>query len=599
MLFVRRSMSVALALFSASIAAAQTGPYPAAPPGAPQRPTVVPNSAQQGAVLRPVPQAFGPGAAPQPVQQARYTAPGVQITPVSRANMSQQTGPPVQPVPPPENVIGEPTIDPLPISPSILSDEVNPINLDSAFRLGGVQNPQIRLAGQQISQAVAERQLAAAVILPTINVGTNYDDHTGVLQQSSGNILNVNRSALYAGAGANVVAAGTVNIPGIVWNDNLSEALFRYLKSRQRVAERQANLFATSNHMLLEVAAAYFELMRAEQSRAIAAQIRAEAREVARITASYAATGQGREADANRAATEFRRRDVQVLEFEGNILKASARLAQLLNLDPSVRLHPTDPWAVPLGIIPESMTLPQLLTIGLTQRPEMAERQAAVRFALRNLQMYRWLPFSPTTRVGFSAGTFGGGSNLSQPPYNVTPFFGNFSSRSDFDVLAYWTLKNCAVGNRALINQAAAEYNISDLELLKTLNLVRAQVASSQAKALARFAQIGINQRAVQTGQAGFGEDLLRTKAAEGLPIEVLNNLDLLARARFEFLTSIIEFNTAEFELYVALGQPPATALAQPIAEPLPNPENLPPPAGQNQPGAALPQQPAPPQVIQ
>jgi outer membrane protein TolC len=477
----------------------------------------------------------------------------------------------------------------LAVSASILSDQVNPINLEAAFNLGGVQNPQIRLAGQQISQAVAERQFAIAQVFPTINVGTNFDSHTGTLQQSSGNILKVNRNALYAGAGANAVAAGTVNIPGILWDGNLSVSLFNYLKARQLVAERQANLFATSNHMLLEVAARYFELMRAEQARAIAIQIRGEAREVARITASYAATGQGREADANRAATEFRRRDVQVLEFEGDVLRASAQLAQLLNLDPSVRLHPTDPWAVPLGIVPEDLTLPQLLSIGLTQRPEMAERQAAVRFAFLNLRNFKVLPFSPNTRIGFSAGTFGGGSNLSQPPYNVSPYFGNFSARSDFDVIAYWTLKNCAVGNVALINKAAAEYNITDLELLKTLNTVRAQVASAQAKALARFAQIAINERAVQTGQAGFSEDLVRTKAAEGLPIEVLNNLDLLARARFELLAAIIEYNVAEFELYVALGQPPATALAM-SGNPLPGAEEIPTPNAAAPQGPVLPQ---------
>ncbi len=574
-LLIRFFSAVSALVAAASLCLAQTSPPPAAGPR-PLRATSATPSNAQPATRR--------DTRPPLVQPVEF------VTPARQPNAVRATAA-LEQVPAPEGEKIE--IPPLPVSPSILSDEVNPINLEAAFALGGVQNPQIRLAGQRVSQAVAERQYAIAQVLPTINLGTNYDDHTGVLQQSSGNILNVTRNALFVGAGANAVAAGTVNIPGIVWDENLGVALFNFLKARQRVAERQAEVFATSNHMLLEVAAAYFELMRAEQARAIAAQIRAEAREVARITASYAATGQGREADANRAATEFRRRDVEVLAYEAEIIKASARLAQLLNLDPSIRLHPTDPWAVPLGIVDEKMTLPELLAIGLTQRPEMAARQAAVRYAFLNLKNYKWLPFSPNARVGLSAGSFGGGSNLSGAPYNVSPFFGNFSARSDFDVICYWTLKNMAVGNRALINKAAAEYNISDLELIKTLNLVRAQIASSQAKALARFAQIGINENAVRTGQAGFAEDLLRTKAAEGLPIEVLNNLDLLARARFDLLASIIEYNTAEFQLYVALGQPPATALMQPIAKPLPGAENLPAPdAAEEIP--AMPQPPAP-----
>jgi hypothetical protein len=48
------------------------------------------------------------------------------------------------------------------------------------------------------------------------------------------------------------------------------------------------------------------------------------------------------------------------------------------------------------------------------------------------------------------------------------------------------------------------------------------------------------------------------------LPIEVLDSLRLLARARLEYLRVILGYNRAQFELYVALGQPPADVLARP-----------------------------------
>ena len=58
------------------------------------------------------------------------------------------------------------------------------------------------IARQRVVEAAALRQLAAAQFLPSLNLGTNYDSHTGNLQQSNGNILSVNRSAVYVGAGA-------------------------------------------------------------------------------------------------------------------------------------------------------------------------------------------------------------------------------------------------------------------------------------------------------------------------------------------------------------------------------------------------------------
>ncbi len=146
--------------------------------------------------------------------------------------------------------------------PTILGDPVTPIDLASAFRLAGVENPQIQIAIQQVSEALAVRQLAAAQILPNINGGTNYNNHTGNLQRSDGSILAVNRSALYAGAGAAAVGSGTVNIPGLVWNLNLSDAAFNLLRSRQLVQERQFASLAVRNDMLLRVAVAYLELLR-------------------------------------------------------------------------------------------------------------------------------------------------------------------------------------------------------------------------------------------------------------------------------------------------------------------------------------------------
>ncbi len=138
------------------------------------------------------------------------------------------------------------------------------------------------------------------------------------------------------------------------------------------------------------------------------------------------------------------------------------------------------------------------------------------------------------------------------------------------------TLQNLAVGNRALINASASRLRSSNFEQVVVLNRVRSEVATAQARAQARFAQIPINEDAVKSGQNAFREDLIRIRGREGLPIEVLNSLRLLARARLEYLGAIIDYNRAEFELYVALGQPPADALAHPMPMPEANANPLP-----------------------
>ena len=443
--------------------------------------------------------------------------------------------------------------------PSILVGEVAPLDLTTALRLAGVENPELNLARQRVLEAAAFRQFAAAQILPTINVGTNYDSHTGNLQQSNGNILSVNRSAVYVGAGANAVGSGTVTIPGVFLGGNVAQGVFAFLATRQVVAQREFAATAIRNQVFLQVALAYNELIRAEGIRAISVQAREEAREVARLAAVFARAGQGRQADADRAATELARRTADVLAAEGLILTNSAVLCRLLNLDPALRLHPTDASVVPLPIVPDPQPLAELIALALLRRPELGERRAAIREALLALRGAKVLPFSPTVLVGLSAGGFGGGSNL------VRPVFGSFNSRSDFDAVGYWTIQNLGVGNVALIKTAKARLGATRFQELAVLNQVRAEVAAAYAAAHARYAQIGVTETAVRSGLRGFREDLDLTRQ-QGLrtvlPIELLNNYRLLNQARREYLDAIADYNRAQFELYVALGQPPADSLA-------------------------------------
>src|SRR4051812_39023529 len=55
---------------------------------------------------------------------------------------------------------------PVPVSPpTILHPESQPIDLDTALRLAGVQNPELNVARQRVLESVAMRQLAAARFL--------------------------------------------------------------------------------------------------------------------------------------------------------------------------------------------------------------------------------------------------------------------------------------------------------------------------------------------------------------------------------------------------------------------------------------------------
>jgi outer membrane protein TolC len=189
------------------------------------------------------------------------------------------------------------------------------------------------------------------------------------------------------------------------------------------------------------------------------------------------------------------------------------------------------------------------------------------------------LPFSPQLLGGFSGGAFGGGSNLASGPNSEqfgvapgAPRFGDFKGRTDMDLVLYWSLKNLGFGNKAMIDAARARLKGSQFEQLAVLDKVRAEVAEAYSLTHARFVEIPDRAQGVRTGMNALKEDLIRVQGRAGLPIEVLDSVRQLSRSRQEYLDAIVDYNQAQFELYVALGNPPADRLARPVPSELDQP---------------------------
>ena len=117
--------------------------------------------------------------------------------------------------------------------PGVPLDQPTTIDLSSALRLAGVQNLQIVVAQQRVEAAVAVQQLAAAQILPNLNFGTNYDSQSGVVQSPTRPDPRAQPQRPLRGGRRQAVGSGTVQIPGVQYNINISAAIFNYLVTRQ------------------------------------------------------------------------------------------------------------------------------------------------------------------------------------------------------------------------------------------------------------------------------------------------------------------------------------------------------------------------------
>jgi outer membrane protein TolC len=233
------------------------------------------------------------------------------------------------------------------------------------------------------------------------------------------------------------------------------------------------------------------------------------------------------------------------------VVVASAKLTQLLNLDPTIRLQPLEGPVQLLALVDPAESLESLIQMALENRPEMRARAAAIAASESRYRMEHYRPFLPTISLAYSAGDFGGGSNL------VSSTFSNVNGRTDIDLYAVWTLQNLGFGNMARQKGRRAEVNEAIAERTITVNQIRDQVSEAFANVATRQRDLAAARRKLQRAQQGSQRDLIRVRGLEGRPIEVLNNLRLLASARQEFVHALTAYNEAELRLFVSLGQPP------------------------------------------
>jgi len=311
-----------------------------------------------------------------------------------------------------------------------------PIDLPTVLRLAGADNWGVQLAEERIREARASLDAAKFLWLPSLNAGLGYTKHDGQIQATEGEVIDVSRNALFVGGGAGIGRSplgGGGGGPARLFVDlSLTDAIFQPLAARQLVSAAEASHVTTFNNTLLEATLAYYNLVAAQGRLANARLNLANAEEVLRLTETFVNVGKGSRADISRTRVEASNRQQELVRADLSIHIASAELARILQLDPEklgaeTLLVALEDKHVPVELVSESCSLPELIAQGLFTRSEMAETQALLEASRQLARAERWRPFIPNIYTGISSGGFGGGVNdtLTQ-----------LDGRSDFDILA-------------------------------------------------------------------------------------------------------------------------------------------------------------------
>lgn len=431
-------------------------------------------------------------------------------------------------------------------------EEALPINLPTALQLADVRSLDINIAVQQLRIAAADVLLTDVLWLPSLALGEDYTHHEGPTQNADGSITQGSRSSMYVGMAPVAYFA-------------LSDAVWAPLAARQIERAQAANVQTATNDTLTNVAIAYFNAQEARSELAGAEDIVRRALAMVKKTEPLA-PGIVPDVELARVRAAYANAEQTVETARERWRVASAEVARILRLKPSVIVEPMEPPQLRLNLVPPVRTPDELVPVALATRPELTFTQAQVEAARYKLQEERFRPFLPTLLLR------GGGTT---PPYPMAfGAFGtgpgdslsNFRTRSDYDLECFWELKNLGLGNLALVRGRQAAYDLARAQDYRFRDFVAKEVMDAMAELRSAERRVVESEREVREAEISATknlEGLGQTKLVAGniyilviRPLEVVAAIQALSAAYFDYFGSHADYNRAQFRLYRALGNP-------------------------------------------
>lgn len=409
-----------------------------------------------------------------------------------------------------------------------------PLNIDlaTALRLARADNLEVQLAGERVREAQASESAAVARFLPWITAGVNYRRHEGRTQAVDGTLLDVDKSNTAIG-------------PTVTAQVDVGDAWYARLAARQNVSAADAALRSQQQDATLAAANAYFDLLRARSLVAANREAVETSETYQRQLEAGVDAGVVFKGDVLRVQTQTQRYLAAVALAQQQQRVASARLAELLYLDPAAELVPQDGELLPLSVADASTPQATQVAQALAQRTELQQSQAQLQAAESMHKGAVYGALIPSVGVQAFLGELGGGRDGNRSSY---------AGSRDYYLGLNWRFGPGGLFDFSRIDAARSRLHTAELGMDKTARTIERQVIEARIKLTSATEQMN----ASRDGAAAATETLRLTRQRKqfgvGIVLEDLQAQQELVRARSDYLNAIADYNKAQYELRRALG---------------------------------------------
>ncbi len=412
------------------------------------------------------------------------------------------------------------------------------IDLATALRLAGARNIDVQLAREKLAEAYAAEESAIERFFPWVAPGVTYRRHDNLIQNTEGVIEEVHKQS-YAPGGT------------LLAQTEIGDAIFKSLEAHQLMKAARHDLAAQQQETILAAARGYFDLAAAHEAVGVA-------REALRASTDYAAeidravnAGIAFKGDALRVKVQQQHDAIALRRAEENVRLASAKLVQILHLDPIVELMPREASVVPLSIVSAKESLGDLVSQALAARPETQQSAALLSAAQHAKNGSIYGPLIPTVGGQAFFGGLGGGMN------SETGHFGEFE---DYVALLAWRIGPGGLFDVGNIHARRARLRSAALTADKVIDQVANEVINSRTRVQSLADQIATAKQSLSDAAEALRLGQERKEFGVGVVLETILAEQDLARVRNDYLNIVTDYNKAQYSLLRALGRLSSTS---------------------------------------
>jgi outer membrane protein TolC len=407
-----------------------------------------------------------------------------------------------------------------------------PIDLATVLRLAGAQNLDIQIAGQRLEEARARHRSAVQEFFPWLSPGFAYRRHDGLTQGTDGEIVDVQKHSYSPGA---IIAAQA----------DVGAALFRSREASKLVAAAEGGFEAQRADAILAAVEGYFELARAQAAVGVAQESVRIAREYERQLQRAVEIGLALKGEALRVRTQAERAELALRQALATQGVASARLAEVLRLDPKTPLTPQDAELVPLSLVAAEAPVEALVRQALAARPEVRAAKARVGASEDAKDGAVIGPLIPSLGASAFLGGLGGG------PRDAP---GEFGGSRDYAVTINWRIGPGGLFDSGRIRASRARLEAARLEAEKAAQRVTREVVEAWTGVQSLSEQIATAKEGLAAAQETLRLSQERKEFGIAVVLEHILAEQDLTRARNDYITAVAEYDKAQYALLRATG---------------------------------------------